>query len=687
MLNNIGIKGKIILFVSVPLIFLIFGYRIISTDFQNLIQDIHLMDKTHHYLEYAQELHLEIIEKKSSLRGYLLSGDEYYFKKYHDSNTVIEEKFEKLYQALSKNKSMLEKVEHLKKDYSKWKNDFADPLFSLKEKSLNSDAPSLSGILSASEKNKELSQLVENLISSQQETLSQYSGNIRAKQFNEMTQLSKLHQNSIHLNRLIATVENKLHNFLNLNDETFLDQAQIDLASLKSYIDDLKNYYADDSEKLSQVNLIDETFQNWKVNVIGKFIDAKKNGSATDMKNEIVQAYSASGSKTYFKQITKDINELVDIEKKLIADSMEVSTAHANESLDHLFWIVCLLFLIVPSIFYFIGHTTIQQIQSLFGGVEKFSQEEILNVKRTFEHITSALGLEADEVAKSSSDLSDVSATQASSLEETTAAMVEFSSMVENSASNAKEVNSLAQQSKTDAETGDKEIKELISAMGEIVEDSKKIQEITGVIDNIAFQTNLLALNAAVEAARAGEHGKGFAVVAEAVRTLAQKCAAAAKDITKIINENVQKSDSGSKIAENCGMSLKKMLNSSTKVADLIEEVSSSTQEQSEGISQVTKAITKMDEVTQQTAAGSQELSQQSQRMKSYVHDLNRLIQRHQDQEEIVKVEKKEISPKNERLQSHVKMDKKEQSDPQAVIPFEDDNREDEKKFNDASGF
>lgn len=240
----------------------------------------------------------------------------------------------------------------------------------------------------------------------------------------------------------------------------------------------------------------------------------------------------------------------------------------------------------------------------------------------------------ASEQLSSASQQLSVGATEsASSLEETVASVEQLSSMVKLNAENAKEASNLSQASRQSAEEGESEIRKLNEAMGEIAQSSKKIEEIINVIDDIAFQTNLLALNAAVEAARAGEQGKGFAVVAEAVRTLAQRSAAAAKDITTLIKDSVHKIDRGAKIADEGARVLKNIVVSVKKVDDLNNEISSASQEQSNGLSQISKAMNELDQATQrnassaeETAAASEEMSSQAVVLQTMVVALSSLI-------------------------------------------------------------
>ncbi len=221
------------------------------------------------------------------------------------------------------------------------------------------------------------------------------------------------------------------------------------------------------------------------------------------------------------------------------------------------------------------------------------------------------------QLSAASQQLSAGSSEAAASLEETVASLEELSSMVKLNADHANEANVLSQKSRDSAQLGESEITKLIGAMEDIANGSKKIEEIITVIDDIAFQTNLLALNAAVEAARAGEQGKGFAVVAEAVRTLAQRSAEAAKDITSLIHDNVSKSENGARIASQSGAVLKDIVGSVKKVADLNNEISVASQEQASGLEQISKAMNQLDQATQGNAASSEEVAASSEEMSS----------------------------------------------------------------------
>lgn len=239
---------------------------------------------------------------------------------------------------------------------------------------------------------------------------------------------------------------------------------------------------------------------------------------------------------------------------------------------------------------------------------------------------SSSITLAGNEIATGNADLSNRTERQASELEETAASVEELTSTVRQSADNSKQANELAGSASSQAEKGGEVVKDAVVAMSEINAASKKIADIIGVIDEIAFQTNLLALNAAVEAARAGEQGRGFAVVASEVRNLAQRSAGAAKEIKVLINDSVEKVGEGSKLVDQSGEMLAGIVDSVRNVSSLINEIATAGAEQAAGIEQVNQAITNLDSVTQQNAALVEEASAASMSLKDQSRTLDELM-------------------------------------------------------------
>jgi len=219
------------------------------------------------------------------------------------------------------------------------------------------------------------------------------------------------------------------------------------------------------------------------------------------------------------------------------------------------------------------------------------------------------VGTASREIAQGNTDLSTRTEEQASALEETSASMQQMTATVGQNAQNAKKANELAAQASSVAVKGGEVVREAVGSMSGITASSKKIADIIGVIDGIAFQTNILALNAAVEAARAGEQGRGFAVVASEVRSLAQRSAAAAKEIKDLITDSVSKVDAGSRQVNDAGRTMDEIVSSVKKVTSLIAEITAASQEQAQGIEQVSETMTQLEKVTQQNAAMVEEAS------------------------------------------------------------------------------
>jgi len=237
-----------------------------------------------------------------------------------------------------------------------------------------------------------------------------------------------------------------------------------------------------------------------------------------------------------------------------------------------------------------------------------------------------AISTSSQEVAAGSNSLSQRTQEQASALEETASSMEEMTSTVKQNADNARQANQLAAGARDQAEKGGAVVTQAVAAMSEINASSKRIADIIGVIDEIAFQTNLLALNAAVEAARAGEQGRGFAVVASEVRNLAQRSAAAAKEIKGLIKDSVEKVEKGTELVDASGKTLTEIVESVKKVTDIVAEIAAASQEQSSGIDQVNKAVMQMDEMTQQNAALAEESSAASRSMEEQAQKLSELM-------------------------------------------------------------
>ncbi|MBY0411325.1 MAG: hypothetical protein K2Q97_14655 [Burkholderiaceae bacterium] len=216
---------------------------------------------------------------------------------------------------------------------------------------------------------------------------------------------------------------------------------------------------------------------------------------------------------------------------------------------------------------------------------------------------TDSIASATAQIASGNMDLSSRTEQQASSLQQTAASMEELTAAVKQNSASARQANQLAASASSVAAKGGEVVARVVDTMGAINVSSKRVEDIIGVIDGIAFQTNILALNAAVEAARAGEQGRGFAVVATEVRSLAQRSAAAAKEIKKLIGESVGEVEAGARLVNEAGNTMRDVVNSVKRVSDIIGEITSASEQQSVGIEEIGRAVTLMDQATQQNAA------------------------------------------------------------------------------------
>ena len=291
------------------------------------------------------------------------------------------------------------------------------------------------------------------------------------------------------------------------------------------------------------------------------------------------------GKEGFFRKLSEGLNQLSMTVSAGLTDVVEVMKSVAQGDLTK---------------------TIDANYEGLFGQLKDDTNTTIARLREVIGRIKESselIDVAAKEIAAGNTDLSTRTEEQASSLEQTASSMEQLNSTVKQNADNAAQANVLAKSSNEVAVKGGQMVKAVVSTMTGIQDSSKKIADIIGVIDSIAFQTNILALNAAVEAARAGEQGRGFAVVATEVRNLAQRSATAAKEIKELIAESTGKVDAGTRLVDQAGRTMDDVVTSFQQVANLVTDITNASREQSTGIEQVTQAVSQMDEVTQQNAA------------------------------------------------------------------------------------
>jgi len=334
---------------------------------------------------------------------------------------------------------------------------------------------------------------------------------------------------------------------------------------------------------------------------IDQLVESARNG---DLSGRI----DISNKNGFFKQLGNGFNALLDELASVFDDIALTMSKVANGDLTH---------------------TIDKNYRGTFGSVKDDINKTINNLSGVLASLMNAaesINSTSGEISSGNTNLSSRTEQQAASLEETASSMEQLTSTVRNNADNAQQANQVFMSARHSAEKGGTVVSDAINAMNEISTASDKIAEIIGVIDDIAFQTNLLALNASVEAARAGEQGRGFAVVATEVRNLASRSAEAAKQIKTLIQDSVDKVQSGTELVNQSGHTLEAIVTEVKKVSDIVAEIAAASAEQSQGIDQVNAAVTAMDELTQQNAALAEQTSAASANMSERAEEMKNKV-------------------------------------------------------------
>ncbi|WP_416310953.1 methyl-accepting chemotaxis protein [Pseudomonas sp. W03] len=400
--------------------------------------------------------------------------------------------------------------------------------------------------------------------------------------------IDQFHKHPEHQQRLLATFTSTFRTQIEVGGRTFGLVAN--------------PVMSDSGERLGSV--VEWNDRTLEVNVEREVAGLVNAAAAGDFSRRI----SEEGKSGFLLNLTSGLNQLVDTADKGLRDVTRMLAALSQGDLTQ---------------------RIDADYQGTFGELKDYSNETAQSLSRMLGQIREAadtIHTAASEIASGNAELSTRTEQQASSLEETASSMEELTSTVKLNAENARQANSLAVNASEVATEGGNVVQKVVGTMSAINDSARKIADIIGVIDGIAFQTNILALNAAVEAARAGEQGRGFAVVAGEVRTLAQRSAAAAKEIKTLINDSVDKVENGNTLVAQAGQTMSDIVVAIKRVTDIMAEIAAASAEQSSGIEEVNGAVSQMDEMTQQNAALVEEAAASAEALQEQAGLLNQSV-------------------------------------------------------------
>ncbi len=407
------------------------------------------------------------------------------------------------------------------------------------------------------------------------------------------------------------------------NNQAWLDRRNNAYAEVKKNEKELKDISSEEAKAM--VDSFDAKYESYYVGVKEIFrllADVDTTTALSDantpvthkMRADLITAIKLSmeTNRPLLTAAEKEVDTIIELYDK----QAKAAEADSEKAYDQTIWL-----LIIVSAIGALSGMALAVI--ILRSVTKSIGEVMEGLTEGGQQVTSASG----QLSETSQQMAEGASEQAASIEETSSSLEEISSMTKHNADNSNAVNNLMSETKRGVDKGSGQMKDLVTAMGDIKKASDDIAKIIKVIEEIAFQTNLLALNAAVEAARAGEHGKGFAVVAEEVRNLAQRAGTASKDIAQLIQNAVSKADSGNEITVQVAKSLDEIATGIKKAGDLAAEVAAASVEQAQGVEQINKAITQMDSVTQANAANAEEAASSSEELSAQAELLNDNVQ------------------------------------------------------------
>jgi len=570
----------------------------------------------------------DLADMKSGVRGFLITGKDEFLYPYTSGHEALQRhlKFIRQNVAATYNRDdMSENVGKIEELVNTWQEEFGESLIQLREQ-LNDEDIEFEDMVesyienSGAETIEELTQAIETVIADFDKEMNERAMRI-------VTSIAKN----------MSDIQMSIRGYLLSGEEDSLIPYQTAKEKLGFQLMDLSDlvFNAFDVSFMNQnIDKVESISAKWIKEDAQPLIDyrVQTNKNMATM-SDVTALIQAGTGKKYMDAVRKELAGFIERETTIMNSRQALAKKTANSTKNLIILGTLMTILVALLISYFLTKSITRPFKEIFQGLESFSLVELNDVQTQFGEITESLIQSGTLVNEASQEIADGANVQAASLEETASSMEEISSMTRMNNTNANEANQLMKHAELLVQKTNEAMKDLTDSMKAISDASDETVKIVKNIDEIAFQTNLLSLNASIEAANAGEHGAGFAVVAGEVRSLAMRSAEAANSTNKLIEGNVSKIRHGSDLVRKADEEFSQVAEIASMVAKLVYEISAASDEQTQGIEQINKSLTEMEDVTQQNASSTQDLSEQAARLNAQVQIMLTILEGRENEE------------------------------------------------------